>query len=249
MLDNATAQERKEHPIYSGFIKYFPKAMAEVAHLSKVGNDQHNPGMPLFWDRLKSRDELDALARHLTQAGTRDTDGEWHDTKVAWRAMANLEKLLEREAEGQPTKAEQNFQRSMELSRILAETYGPEPHDGDAQRAVEGHKEPEWTISASKAEDALRATQGPGNGALDLGDLVGREFIPMTFSRPPNTEDFGPEYEDDGQAVADAVARNDEIDPVPDEDHVDPSYAPERRPPVMVRYTSEDRPRFLPFRA
>lgn len=95
MLKDATAQERKNHPVYSGFIRYFPKAMAEVARLSKIGNDQHNPGKPLHWDRSKSGDELDALSRHLTQAGTRDTDGVWHDTKVAWRAMANLEKLLE----------------------------------------------------------------------------------------------------------------------------------------------------------
>ena len=33
--------------------------------------------------------------RHLTQAGTLDDDGLYHDAKVAWRALANLEKLLE----------------------------------------------------------------------------------------------------------------------------------------------------------
>jgi len=88
-------QRRKNFPIYSGVIKYFPKAIAYIALVSKLGNDQHNPGKPLFWDRSKSQDELDALMRHLTQVGTLDDDGIYHDAKVAWRALANLEKLLE----------------------------------------------------------------------------------------------------------------------------------------------------------
>lgn len=91
---------RKDIPIYSGFIKYFPDAIAAVAELSRIGNDQHNPGQPLFWDRSKSGDELDALARHLTDeaAGTpKDTDGVRHLTKCAWRAMAALQKACEAE--------------------------------------------------------------------------------------------------------------------------------------------------------
>jgi hypothetical protein len=91
------AKARKDIPVYSGFVNYFPLAMAEVAKLSKTGNDQHNPSAPLHWDRSKSGDEKDALVRHLLQAGTKDVDGHWHDTKVAWRAMANLQKLLEQE--------------------------------------------------------------------------------------------------------------------------------------------------------
>lgn len=89
------AQERKNTPVYSGFIKYFPLAIQEVARCSKAGNDQHNPGSELHWDREKSGDELDALSRHLIDAGTLDTDGIRHSAKVAWRAMANLEKELE----------------------------------------------------------------------------------------------------------------------------------------------------------
>lgn len=91
------AAARKAVPIYSGFVKYFPRAMAAVAQLSRVGNEQHNPGKPLHWDRSKSGDELDAATRHLLEAGTVDTDGERHSTKLAWRAMANLEKELEQE--------------------------------------------------------------------------------------------------------------------------------------------------------
>lgn len=91
------AQARKDTPIFSGVLQYFPKALAEVARVSKVGNDQHNPGKPLHWDRSKSGDELDALTRHLVDAGTMDTDGTRHSAKVAWRALANLEKELENE--------------------------------------------------------------------------------------------------------------------------------------------------------
>ena len=36
------AKERKNLPIASGVLDYFPKALAEVARVSKVGNDQHN---------------------------------------------------------------------------------------------------------------------------------------------------------------------------------------------------------------
>jgi hypothetical protein len=86
---------RKDMPIYSGLMTYFPDALRAVAHCSKVGNDQHNPGTSLKWDRSKSGDELDALARHLLEAGTKDTDGVRHSTKVAWRALANLQKELE----------------------------------------------------------------------------------------------------------------------------------------------------------
>ena len=89
------AQKRKETPIFSGVLMYFPKAIAEVARLSYVANEQHNPGTKMHWDRSKSGDELDALTRHLMDAGTFDTDGQRHSTKVAWRALANLEKELE----------------------------------------------------------------------------------------------------------------------------------------------------------
>jgi hypothetical protein len=90
-------QARKSVPIFSGVLAYFPDAIAAVAELSKIGNDQHNPGEPLHWARAKSGDELDALTRHLMEAGTIDNDGVRHSTKLAWRALANLQKELERE--------------------------------------------------------------------------------------------------------------------------------------------------------
>lgn len=89
------AQERKSAPIYSGVLKYFPDAIAAVAQLSKIGNDQHNPGQPLHWAREKSADHHDCLIRHAMDAGTIDTDGVRHSAKVAWRALAALQLELE----------------------------------------------------------------------------------------------------------------------------------------------------------
>jgi hypothetical protein len=89
------AKARKAVPLFRGLIRYFPDALAAVAELSRVGNEQHNPGQPLHWDRAKSTDELDALCRHLWEAGTLDSDGIRHSVKVAWRALANLQKELE----------------------------------------------------------------------------------------------------------------------------------------------------------
>jgi hypothetical protein len=91
------AKKRKEIPIATGCIDYFPKALAAVAELSRIGNEQHNPGMPLFWDRSKSSDEADAMIRHFIERGTLDADGVRHSAKVAWRALALLEKEIEGE--------------------------------------------------------------------------------------------------------------------------------------------------------
>jgi hypothetical protein len=90
-------KERKNMPIASGVLDYFPSALAEVARVSKIGNDQHNPGQPLHWDRSKSTDEADALIRHFLERGTLDSDGTRHSAKTAWRALALLEKELEAE--------------------------------------------------------------------------------------------------------------------------------------------------------
>ena len=86
---------RKAAPIFSGVLMYFPDAIVAVAECSKKGNDQHHPDKPLHWDRNKSKDEHDALVRHLMEAGTFDTDGVRHSAKVAWRALAALQKELE----------------------------------------------------------------------------------------------------------------------------------------------------------
>ena len=88
------AAERKALPIFSGVLRYFPDALAEVARVSKAGNDQHHPGTPLHWDKSKSTDEGDALIRHQLEAGTIDTDGQRHSAKVAWRALAQVPRVF-----------------------------------------------------------------------------------------------------------------------------------------------------------
>lgn len=103
MLSN-NANERKNTPIYRGLFQYFPDALAAVAQCSFIGNEQHNPGTSLHWDRSKSGDELDAMLRHTLQAGTCDTDGMLHDTKIAWRALANLQKTIEKTHESEKEK-------------------------------------------------------------------------------------------------------------------------------------------------
>ena len=94
---NLTAQERKDSPIYSGVLKYFPLALLDISRVSLAGNNQHHPNEPLWWDKSKSTDEADALVRHLLEAGTFDTDGQRHTAKCAWRALALLERELENE--------------------------------------------------------------------------------------------------------------------------------------------------------
>ena len=83
------SKERKAIPVYTGFINYFPRAIAAVAKVSLNGGIQHGQTEEtLHWNRALSGDELDAMMRHVI-------DKDWE--QVAWRAMANLEKQLEKE--------------------------------------------------------------------------------------------------------------------------------------------------------
>jgi len=86
----------KDMPVYSGVLKYFPDALLYISRVSKAGNDQHNPGTALHWDRSKSGDELDAMIRHALKAGEIDDDGIRHSGKMAWRALAHLQKEIEK---------------------------------------------------------------------------------------------------------------------------------------------------------
>ena len=83
--------------VATGVIDYFPDAIEEVARVSEVGNEQHNPGQPMHWDREKSGDEANSLMRHFLRRGARDTDGQRHSAKVVWRALGLLQKEIEDE--------------------------------------------------------------------------------------------------------------------------------------------------------
>lgn len=113
-----TATQRKEHPVTSGVLAYFPDAILEVAHCSFVGNEQHNPGQPLHWAKEKSKDERDAMVRHLMEdtqdPGCLDDDGVRHAAKVAWRALANLQRIIDAEL------AEDSLIENVEDPRFVA---------------------------------------------------------------------------------------------------------------------------------
>ena len=97
-----TNEERKDTPIFSGVLAYFPDALKEVAKCSFMGQQQHNPNKPLAWDRSKSGNEYDSLTRHLIDSSKEDfdTDGTLHKAKIAWRGLAGLQKHLEEKNNG-----------------------------------------------------------------------------------------------------------------------------------------------------
>lgn len=97
MLLPTDAQERKQIPITTGVLDYFPLAIAEVAKCSWAGNQQHHPDKELHWDKTKSTDHSNCIARHLIDRGKFDTDGQRHSAKLAWRSLALLQLELENE--------------------------------------------------------------------------------------------------------------------------------------------------------
>ncbi len=114
------AKERKKIPIYSGVLKYFPDAIAEVAKVSYAGNEQHNPGEPLHWAREKSTDQEDTVVRHLMEAGKIDSDGQRHTAKAAWRILAMLQLEIEAERMEQERYKELDYQAHT-ISRLAEE--------------------------------------------------------------------------------------------------------------------------------
>lgn len=136
---------RKAVPIFDGAVMYFPKALAAVAHVSVLGNQQHNPGEPLHWARGKSNDQRNTALRHMIDhaAGERyDTDGARHLAKAAWRILAALELDIEAEqktaelaaaaaqaAAGAAQVGEGAVDR--DVAYFLRETADGKPHCGD----------------------------------------------------------------------------------------------------------------------
>lgn len=90
-------ESRKDIPLCTGVLDYFPDALRMVARVSKAGNDKHNPGEPLHWAREKSNDHADCIARHLLDRGKIDPEDNLpHSAKLAWRALALLQEELEK---------------------------------------------------------------------------------------------------------------------------------------------------------
>ena len=88
-------QKRKNQPLARGVLDYFPDALLVISEVSRIGNEQHNPGQPMHWSKGKSNNHADALMRHLLCRGKLDSDKMRHSAKVAWRALALLQTELE----------------------------------------------------------------------------------------------------------------------------------------------------------
>lgn len=104
------SKERKNFPLLSGCLSYFPAALAGVSNTSKLGNDKHNPGQPLHHARGKSMDHGDCILRHLM-----DTE----DLLAAYNrdnASINPEKIL--------TEANQLVWRALAYAQELHEKFG-----------------------------------------------------------------------------------------------------------------------------
>lgn len=101
LISEGDEYRRKDSPVFSGVLQYFPDAIMEIAKHSKKGNDKHNPGQPLHWSKDKSADHADCVGRHLIDVGPTwdaldEETGSYHATALAWRALALLQIMLER---------------------------------------------------------------------------------------------------------------------------------------------------------
>jgi len=92
-----TPEQKKERPVYNGVLKYFPDAILEVAYVSYIANQQHNPGTEMHWDKTKSIGTGDEIIRHLMSKDKFDTDGTRHLAKVVWRSLELLQRQLDKE--------------------------------------------------------------------------------------------------------------------------------------------------------
>jgi len=93
MKNTTKHDKRKQMPVYTGVLKYFPTAILEVSKVSQQGNKQHHPNKELHWDKSKSKDHLDAGVRHIIDHSNHpiDEDGMPHLAKAAWRILAALQ--------------------------------------------------------------------------------------------------------------------------------------------------------------
>lgn len=92
------SKERKKFPVYSGCLAYFPAALGQVAVHSFLGNEKHNPGLPLQHARGISGDHEDCLIRHMIDAKEHPVGSSQRIEELraaAWRALALLQEECE----------------------------------------------------------------------------------------------------------------------------------------------------------
>lgn len=96
-LSLADSKQRKMMPVLTGFMDYFPDAIAAVSYVSYMGNQKHNPGQALHWARGKSDDHEDCVGRHLLRRAGVDQDNIDEMAEAAWRIMAALQLKIEKQ--------------------------------------------------------------------------------------------------------------------------------------------------------
>jgi hypothetical protein len=186
-----SAAERKTYPIATGCFQYFPDALAEISHLSYVANEQHNPGEPVHWAKEKSSDEPDAMLRHVMAAlkdpEATDVDGILEVVKVAWRACAWAQRVIEgieaREQDDDEDEPVSGYAIEQELVDRFLDT--PAAKDWVVEQAVRQLLEDDgWTPSLlGRTED------GKFMPVHDIPHLAGKTiswtkfdpFTPVTF--------------------------------------------------------------------
>lgn len=117
-------QDRKDLPIFDGVLMYFPNAIAAIAEVSRMGNEQHNPGEPLHWARGKSMDQYNTAIRHMMdhRMGQRYNGRARHLANAAWRILAALQLDIEEEARDARRESESLDRQAIEAtSGVLPE--------------------------------------------------------------------------------------------------------------------------------
>jgi hypothetical protein len=94
---------RKALPILTFLCEYFPDVVVALTQLCVQGNVQHNAHLDptdIKWARGKSKDQLNTAFRHIFERKLgikRDSDGQLHAVKGAWRCMAQAQLDIEEE--------------------------------------------------------------------------------------------------------------------------------------------------------
>lgn len=87
--------QRKLIPVATGAVDYIPAALVAMAAWSRVANDKHNPGEPMYHARGKSVDHDDCQLRHKIDAGDPGRDRLEELTCKFWRAGIELQEYAE----------------------------------------------------------------------------------------------------------------------------------------------------------
>lgn len=137
------SEERKDVPVLSGCINYFPAALAGVARISVAGNRKHNKGQPLHHARGKSMDHGDCIVRHtmdledLKAALDRWTHPNCDDYQAgrdalkakileeararAWRSLAELQELEEKHSGAPLAPAARLPEPTVKVGQVIAD--------------------------------------------------------------------------------------------------------------------------------